>query len=77
MMVMVMIGGHEQVRLVFVRGRVRGRGLGGRRQPLEIELVRVSLPVHLRHYVLVVIVPANRTNTRVRRNRAQLSRRLN
>lgn len=52
----VVVAGHEEVRLVLV-GWVARRGLRGLRQPLEVELVGVSLSVHFRHDVLVVVVP--------------------
>lgn len=47
---------HEQVRLVLV-GRVGRCWLRGRCQSLEVEFVGVALPVHLRHDVLIVVVP--------------------
>lgn len=47
---------HEQIALVLVR-RIAGR-LGGGRQALEVELVRVALAVHLGHDILVVVVSA-------------------
>lgn len=49
---------HEEVRLIFVGGRICGRGLRRCRQALEVELIRVPLPVDLGHNVLVVVVPA-------------------
>lgn len=48
---------HEQVRLVFI-GRIGGRRLGRRRQPLEIKLVGVAFAVHFAHDVLVVVITA-------------------
>jgi len=56
----VVVAGHEQVRLVFVGRWVRSGGLRRSRQPLEVELVCVPLPVHLGHDVLVVVIPAQR-----------------
>lgn len=56
----VVVGTHEQLALVLVAAGVAGRGLGCRGQALEVELVRVPLTVHLRHYVLVVVVPETR-----------------
>lgn len=53
----VVIAGHEEVRLVLVGGGVGGGRLRRCCQPLEVELVRVPLAVHLRHYVLVVVIP--------------------
>lgn len=52
----VMVGGHEQVALIFVRV-FTGR-LGGRGQTLEIELVRIPFSMHLRHDIFVVIISA-------------------
>jgi len=52
----VVVAGHEEVALVLVGGRVGGRGLRGRRQPLEIEFVGVPLAMHFGHYVLIVVV---------------------
>lgn len=54
------VTGHEQLALVLVRRRIGRRRLRRGCQTLEIELVRVPLAVHLRHDVLVVIIPANR-----------------
>lgn len=63
----VMVGAHEQLALVLVAAGVAGRRLRGRRQSLEVELVRVPLPVYLRHDVFVVVVsemePAQLYNT--------------
>jgi len=52
----VVVTGHEEVALVLVSGRVGGRRLRGRRQPLEVELVGVPLAMHFGHYVLIVVV---------------------
>jgi hypothetical protein len=52
----VVVTGHEEVALVLVGGRVGGRWLRGRRQPLEVELVGVPLAMHFGHYVLIVVV---------------------
>ena len=51
------VGGHEDVALVLVGGCVGAGRLRGCSQALEVELVGVALAVHLRHYVLVVVVP--------------------
>lgn len=56
----VPVTGHKQLALVFIRGWVRSRGLRRCRQALEVKLVRVPLPVDLRHDVLVVVVPGSR-----------------
>lgn len=53
----MVVRAHEEVALVLV-SRVAGCRLRGRRQPLEIELVRVSLSMYLRHYIFVVVVSA-------------------
>lgn len=53
----VAVTGHEELALVFVRRRIGRRRLRRGCQPLEIELVRVPLAVHLRHDVLVVVIP--------------------
>lgn len=50
----VMVRRHEQVALVLV-GRIR-LGLGRGCQTLEVELVGVTLAVHLRHNVLIVVI---------------------
>ncbi len=55
------VGRHEQVRLVFI-GRIGGRRLSCRRQPLEIKLVCVAFAVHFAHDVLVVIITAKENN---------------
>lgn len=52
----VMIGGHEQVTLVFVR--VLAGWLGSSCQALEIEFVCVPFAVHLRHDIFIVIISA-------------------
>jgi len=49
---------HEEVRLVFVCGGVSRRRLRRRREALEVEFVRVPLPVDFRHDILVVVIPA-------------------
>lgn len=59
------VTGHEQLALVLVGGRIRGGGLRRCRQTLEVELVRVPLPVDLRHDVLVVVIP-EKTNALLR-----------
>lgn len=59
----VAVTGHEELALVLVRRRVSRRRLCRGRQTLEIELVRVPLAVHLRHDVLVVVIPADRQIT--------------
>ena len=46
---------HEEFRLVLVSSRICSR-LSCSRQSLEIELVGVSLPMYLRHDVLVVVI---------------------
>lgn len=56
----VAVTGHEELALVFVRRRIGRRRLRRGCQPLEIELVRVPLAMHLRHDVLVVVIPANK-----------------
>lgn len=56
----VPVAGHKQLALILVRGWVRSCGLRRCRQTLEVELVRVPLPVDLCHDVLVVIIPGNR-----------------
>lgn len=53
----VVVRAHEQIALVLV-GRVARRRLRGRRQPLEVKLVRVSLAVDFRHYIFVIVIPA-------------------
>jgi len=55
----VSVTGHEQLALVLVSRRVGRCRLRRSRQTLEVELVRVPLAVHLRHDVLVVVVPAS------------------
>jgi hypothetical protein len=40
-------------------------GLTGRHQSVEVELVGVALPVNFRHNVLVVVVPVNRSWTKL------------
>lgn len=61
----VVITGHEEVGLVLVGRRVRCGGLRRRCQPLEVELVSIPLAVHLRHDILVVVVPAQRRRSPV------------
>ena len=51
-----MIAGHEQVLLVFIRGRVGGRWLHGLRQTGKVKLVGVAFTVHFCHDVLVVVI---------------------
>ena len=53
----MVVAGHEKVGLVLVGGRVRCGGLRRRRQSLEVELVGVSLPMHLGHDILVIVIP--------------------
>ena len=50
------VGRHENVLLVLVGRRVCGGRLHGLGQPGEVELVSVSLAVHLGHDVLVIVV---------------------
>ena len=52
-----MVTGHEQVLLVFIRGRVCSRRLHGLRQPSKVKLVGVAFAVDFSHDVLVVVVP--------------------
>lgn len=59
----MVVAGHEEVGLVLVGGRVRCGGLRRRCQSLEVELVGVSLPVHLCHDILVIVVPAQSDST--------------
>ena len=54
----MVVAGHEEVRLVFVGCRVRSSWLCRGCQALEVELVGVPFPVHLRHDVLIVVIPA-------------------
>jgi len=56
----VTVTGHEELTLVLVRRWIGRRRLRRGCQPLEIELVRVPLAVHLRHDVLVIVIPANK-----------------
>lgn len=53
----VMVRAHEQLALVLVAAGVAGCRLGGGCQPLEVELVGIPFSVHLRHYVLVIVIP--------------------
>ena len=52
----VMVGRHEQLRLVLVGGRVGGRRLHRLGESGEVIAIGVALAVHLRHDVLVVVV---------------------
>lgn len=52
-----MIGAHVwQVRGVLVQGGLRGVGLQGLGNPMEVKLVGIALPMHLGHDVFVVVV---------------------
>ena len=55
--VMVVVGGHEQVLLVFVRRGVRGLWLHRLSESSKVKFVRISFTVHLCHDVFVVVIP--------------------
>ena len=52
----VMVAGHQQIRLVLGVGRRVGTGLHGLRQTGKVKLVGVAFTVHFCHDVLVVVI---------------------
>ena len=55
----MMIGRHKEITLIFVCWITCG-GLCGNGQSLEIEFISVTLAMHLRHDVLVIVISRKR-----------------
>lgn len=57
MVVMVLVGRHQEILLVLIGGRIRAGRLHGLGEPSKVKFVCVSLAVDFGHNVLVVVVP--------------------